>query len=74
MQHRNFIITLMIFIFILQTVFSAPHYMQSFTNSAAVCKVSAGLEVSFEVLKPEDIRVEEIKCSAESSCASDMQQ
>ncbi|CCD65293.2 Serine/threonine-protein phosphatase C23G10.1 [Caenorhabditis elegans] len=58
----------------LVTVFSAPHYMQSFTNSAAVCKVSAGLEVSFEVLKPEDIRVEEIKCSAESSCASDMQQ
>ncbi|CAL2035974.1 unnamed protein product [Caenorhabditis brenneri] len=53
----------------LVTVFSAPHYMGTFTNSAAICKVSVGLEVSFEVLKPEDLKVEERKGTAESTAA-----
>lgn len=49
------------------TVFSAPHYLGTFTNSAAVCKVSAGLQVSFEVLIPEDLKVEERKAVPEST-------
>ncbi|CAO4368881.1 unnamed protein product [Caenorhabditis nigoni] len=53
----------------LVTVFSAPHYMGSFTNSAAMCKVSAGLEISFEVLIPEDIKIQERKPAAEATAA-----
>ncbi|CAP20911.1 Protein CBG24259 [Caenorhabditis briggsae] len=53
----------------LVTVFSAPHYSGTFTNSAAVCKVSAGLEVSFEVLVPEDMKVQERKPTAEATAA-----
>ncbi|CAP20912.2 Protein CBG24260 [Caenorhabditis briggsae] len=53
----------------LVTVFSAPHYMGTFTNSAAMCKVSAGLEISFEVLIPEDIKIQERKPAAEATAA-----
>lgn len=53
----------------LVTVFSAPHYLGTFTNSAAMCKVSAGLQVSFEVLVPEDLKVEERKVAPESTAA-----
>ncbi|KAF1762520.1 hypothetical protein GCK72_010782 [Caenorhabditis remanei] len=53
----------------LVTVFSAPHYLGTFTNNAAMCKVSAGLQVSFEVLIPEDLKVEERKMGPESTAA-----
>ncbi|CAI2347152.1 unnamed protein product [Caenorhabditis sp. 36 PRJEB53466] len=43
----------------LVTVFSAPHYMGTFTNYAAVCCVSEGLEVSFEQLIPEGFEHQE---------------
>uniref|UniRef100_A0A8R1I2C0 Serine/threonine-protein phosphatase n=2 Tax=Caenorhabditis japonica TaxID=281687 RepID=A0A8R1I2C0_CAEJA len=42
----------------LVTIFSAPYYTGTFSNSAAVCKITAGLEVSFEVLKPVVIAAE----------------
>lgn len=53
----------------LVTVFSAPHYMGQFTNRAAMCKVSAGLQVSFEVLIPEDLKVEERRAPPEATAA-----
>lgn len=57
----------------LVTVFSAPHYTGQFTNSAAICKVSAGLQVSFEVLVPEELKVEERKAPPEATAAEPTQ-
>lgn len=53
----------------LVTVFSAPHYFGQFTNYAGICKVSAGLQVSFEVLIPEDLKVEERRAPPETTAA-----
>ncbi|CAI5448958.1 unnamed protein product [Caenorhabditis angaria] len=48
------------------TIFSAPNYCGQFDNSSAVCVVSEGLEVSFEVLKPETMNFEKMEASVAS--------
>ncbi|CAI2347653.1 unnamed protein product [Caenorhabditis sp. 36 PRJEB53466] len=49
----------------LVTIFSAPHYMGSFNNYAAVCCVSEGLEISFEQLIPEGFEHQECQAPVE---------